>query len=939
MMDPAADIDVLRSENEDLRARLEEAEDTLRAIRAGEVDALVTDGPAGPQIYILQSADTESNKFRSDILGKVTDAVIAVDEERRLIYMNAAAEEQYGVPASAVLGRPASELLDSRWHQPEDYDSYQKSIAETGTWRGRNIHVKLDGTVIEVESAVSRLYAPDGSPAGRLAVIRDMTGQRTIEEALRENQARLQLTLESARIGDWDLDLKSDKSRRSLLHDQLFGYREPVGQWGFKQFLHHVHPDDRDAVKSRFRHAVENAKDWQAECRIIWPNGAVRWINLHASIFRDEHGEPSRMLGVIFDISARKQAEEALRENEALFSTIIDQAPGGVYVIDDRFRMMRINPLARPTFVSAEPVIGRDFGEIMRIIWGPEIGRQQTEVFWRTLETGEPYTAPRFTERRRDSGEVKSYDWETRRVTLPNGRHGVVCYFSDVTEQRVLEDALRASEQRANEIVQSISDGFITFDLDWRITYLSAKGAEMLSPQDPDPAKLIGKVLWEVFPGTANGPIERNYLRAMRRQVPVQFEVEYAPLGRWFDVRGYPSLFGLSVYFLDITERRESEKALAEQAAALRAADRSKDEFLAMLAHELRNPLAPLRNATEILRSPAAAPDDRFLAQEMMVRQIGNLSRMIDDLLDVSRITQGKIRLHRKPVVLQEILTAVASASRQACIENLQSLQLSLPPEPIVIDGDTTRLEQVFGNLLANACKYSGHGTDIRLAATLEPGSVTVTVSDSGIGIDPEVLPRIFDLFVQSSRTLDRSHGGLGIGLTIVNRLVRMHDGTIEARSAGLGHGAEFIVRLPVLESASVPVTSAPAAPPQDRPLRLLIVDDNKDAAETMAMFQQLHGHETRVAHDGPDGISAAEEFLPEVILLDIGLPGMDGFEVARRIRTMRELGRPFLVALTGYGTESDRRKALDAGFDEHLPKPADLELLRSWFRTRVNGR
>ncbi|RYD20784.1 MAG: hybrid sensor histidine kinase/response regulator, partial [Verrucomicrobiaceae bacterium] len=349
--------------------------------------------------------------------------------------------------------------------------------------------------------------------------------------------------------------------------------------------------------------------------------------------------------------------------------------------------------------------------------------------------------------------------------------------------------------------------------------------------------------------------------------------------------------------------------------------------------------LAPLRNATEILRSPAAESEDRSRAQDMMVRQIGNLSRMIDDLLDVSRITQGKIQLHRQPVILQEVLTSAASAIRQSCVDNLQKLTVTLPPEPIIVDGDATRLEQVFGNLLGNACKYSGPGTDISLTVKTDtaPGSVTVTVADSGIGIDPELLPRIFDLFVQSSRTLDRSHGGLGIGLTIVSRLVRMHDGNIEARSAGLGHGSEFIVHLPVLESAVTPVAApAPAAPSQLRALRLLIVDDNKDAADTMAMLQQLHGHETRVAHDGPDGITAAEEFLPEVILLDIGLPGMDGFEVARKIRTMPHLGQPFLIALTGYGTEADRRKALDAGFDEHLPKPADLELLKNWFRTRV---
>ncbi|RYD21638.1 MAG: PAS domain S-box protein, partial [Verrucomicrobiaceae bacterium] len=707
----------------------------------------------------------------------------------------------------------------------------------------------------------------------------------------------------------------------------------------FKQFLHHVHPDDRDLVKGRFRHAVEKSQDWQVECRIIWPNGTLRWINIHGSIFRDEHGEPSRMLGVILDVSSRRKAEETLRENEALFSTIVDQAPGGLYVIDDRFRLMRVNSLARPIFAAAEPVIGRDFGEMMRTLWGPEIGRQQTEAFWHTLETGETFDRPRFTHRRHDSGEVESYDWSINRITLPNGRNGVVCYFTNVTEQQNLEDALRASEQRANEIVQSISDGFITYDLDWNITYVSARGAEMLSPLGKTVANLVGKNQWDEFPDSIGGPIEENLRRAMRDQVPVQFEVLYEPIGAWFELRAYPSTSGLSVYFLDITERKSAEKELAAQAAALLAADRSKDEFLAMLAHELRNPLAPLRNATEVLRSSHAASFERDRALDMMARQVGNMSRMIDDLLDVSRITQGKIELHLQPLVLQDILNSAVSAAHDAAAANRQNLTVNLPPEPVRIMGDSTRLEQIFGNLLANACKYSGSRSDISMSLEVLPeGQAEVTIADNGIGIDPDVLPRIFDLFVQSSRTLDRSHGGLGIGLTIVSRLVKLHGGAINARSQGLGHGAEFIVRLPIHLSAPAleEASTVPETPAGDRPLRLLIVDDNKDAAETMAMLQQLRGHETRVAHDGPQGISVAEKFLPEAILLDIGLPGMDGFEVARRIRTMPGLEKTFLIALTGYGSEGDRQKALAAGFDEHLPKPADLELLHGWFRTRV---
>jgi signal transduction histidine kinase/CheY-like chemotaxis protein len=458
----------------------------------------------------------------------------------------------------------------------------------------------------------------------------------------------------------------------------------------------------------------------------------------------------------------------------------------------------------------------------------------------------------------------------------------------------------------------------------------------MLSPLHKTVTSVIGKNHWEEFPHSIGGPIEENYRRAMRDRTPVQFEVFYTPLDAWFEIRAYPSSSGLSVYFLDITERKEVEKTLAEQTSALVMADRSKDEFLAMLAHELRNPLAPLRNATEILRSSAAGPGEREKAQDMMARQIENMSHMIDDLLDVSRINEGKIELHQKPLVLQSVLSGAAAVALPNCAANGQHLRVSLPEKPIVLIGDATRLEQVFGNLLMNACKYSGAGSTISLIAELDPAQeAIVRVIDDGIGMDPELLPRIFDLFVQSSRSLDRSHGGLGIGLTIVSRLVKLHGGTIEAKSDGLGHGAEFIIRLPLHTSGDLPVAAA-APVGTDRSLRILVVDDNKDAAETMAMLQELRGHVTKVAHQGAEAVAIAAGFQPEVVLLDIGLPGMDGFEVARRLRSMLETRDAFLVALTGYGTEEDRKLAKVAGFDEHLAKPADLDLLREWFRNRV---
>ncbi len=361
-----------------------------------------------------------------------------------------------------------------------------------------------------------------------------------------------------------------------------------------------------------------------------------------------------------------------------------------------------------------------------------------------------------------------------------------------------------------------------------------------------------------------------------------------------------------------------------------------------MLAHELRSPLAPLRNAAEILRTAGARAKTREQAQRVLARQIENMSRMIDDLLDVSRITEGKIELRKQAVALEAIFTAAADVARPEIAARGQNLTVTLPPEPIFLNVDATRIEQVLGNLLANARKYSNSGCHISLSAErataqgAEPPEVIVRVRDDGIGITPELLPRIFDLFVQATRAVDRAHGGLGIGLTIVHRLVKLHGGSVEVYSEGLGHGSEFIVRLPILSGPAAAPSSLPPAPARETPRRMLIVDDNVDSARSMAALQRLRGHETRTAFTGSDAVVAAVDFAPEVVLLDIGLRGMDGFEVARRLRAMPALADAFLVAMTGYDSDEDRAHARTAGFDEYLVKPVDLDLLREWLRRAI---
>jgi PAS domain S-box-containing protein len=559
---------------------------------------------------------------------------------------------------------------------------------------------------------------------------------------------------------------------------------------------------------------------WIGELVHTASDGRRLTVLARKTLDRDGEGRPAAVLENLTDITARKRAEQALQASQSLFSSLVEKAPFGMYVVDDHFRLQQVNTRALPMLGNVVPLVGRDFTEVVTVLWGKEVGGRLADIFRHTLETGERYVSPPFTEQRRDLDVEESYEWEVQRFTLPDGHYAVVCYFADISERHALE------------------------------------------------------------------------------------------------------------------------RSIADRAADLVRADRSKDEFLGMLAHELRNPLAPLRSATEILQTPGASVEATGQAVEILSRQIENMSEMIDDLLDVSRITEGKIELRLEVVALEAVLDAAASLAERGIEARGQEITIKLPAEPVFLHADATRLDQVFGNLLTNACKYSGPGCHISVRAERaeplgeEPPEVIVRVRDNGIGIAPELLPRIFDLFVQANRSLDRAHGGLGIGLTLVQRLVKLHGGSVEARSEGLGHGSEFIVRLPILAAAAAPAPP-PAAEAHNTPHRILIVDDNEDSAWTMATLQGMRGHETRTAFTGPDAIVAAAEFVPDVVLLDIGLPGMDGYEVARQLRAMPATAGTFLVAMTGYGRDEDRALTQEAGFDRHLVKPVDLDILRQLLRER----
>ena len=373
---------------------------------------------------------------------------------------------------------------------------------------------------------------------------------------------------------------------------------------------------------------------------------------------------------------------------------------------------------------------------------------------------------------------------------------------------------------------------------------------------------------------------------------------------------------------------RDLELRVQERTAKLQEADQRKDEFLATLAHELRNPLAPIRFALEGLK-PGAPPAMASRAHEVIARQVGQLVRLVDDLLDVSRITANKIHLRREPHSLAGLMTTAVESIVPLARAADHQVHVDVPPASVLVDGDATRIVQVFANILNNAVKFTPRGGHIWFTADRQSHEAVVNIRDTGIGIAPDMLPRVFDMFHQAEPILDRSNGGLGIGLTLARRLVKMHDGRLEIRSPGPGEGTEVEIRLPIAAVKDTPAVDAtPRARGGTQRLKVLIVDDNLDAAEMLDVVVSGLGHATRRAHDGGTAVSAAAEFEPDLILLDIGLPVMNGYTVARTLRSQPAFAHVHIAAVTGWGQEEDRREARDAGFDSHFTKPLSPAVL-----------
>ena len=514
--------------------------------------------------------------------------------------------------------------------------------------------------------------------------------------------------------------------------------------------------------------------------------------------------------------------------------------------------------------------------------------------------------------------------------------------FDLLTKRKIAETQFQESEERYRNLFSSIDDGLCVIEkiavaagqpLDFR--YVDANPA---FTAQSGMSGAVGKTIRQMLP---DEPEEwfASYNTVCMTGLPLRFERSNLIPGHVHELNAFriggPESVKVAIIFSDITQRRMSELQTLAQSKALAELDRRKDEFLAMLGHELRNPLAPISSAVRLLRLQKNETPMQRQACAIIERQVGQLNHLVDDLLEVSRITTGRVQLRQEQVAVSDIVERAVETAQPLITQHRHHLTVRLPAQPVWLHADAARLEQVVVNLLTNAAKYTDEGGCIELSVQHDGPDAVLRVRDTGIGIAPNLLPHVFDLFTQAERSLDRSQGGLGIGLCLVQRLVELHGGTVSAHSVQ-GQGSEFVVRLPSMLTWVEPPGLLVAAPagPLEKHCRVLVVDDNVDAAQTLEMLLEFSGYEVRMVHDGLSAVEAALAWRPDAVLLDIGLPGLSGYGVAKRIRLEASLEGMVLIALTGYSQETDRQFSREAGFDHHLAKPANFDVLENILKT-----
>jgi|GEM_PF-556175 len=776
--------------------------------------------------------------------------------------------------------------------------------------------------VMEFFSRSSR--AQDNELLGMLAAVGGHVGQfigrKANEELLRDSEEQFRTAFELAAVGAVQVDPATGRFLRvNPKFCEITGYApSELAGLTIRDLTHH---EDREADWERVSRLLRGEVDhYSNDKRYLRKGGETVWVSVTASLIRAADATPLRTIAIVQDLTERRKAEEELLKSERRFHRLFEANIVGVGVSGANGDWFEAND------------------ELLRILGYSREDLLAGKLHWKKM-TPEEYVPldERGVAEAKERGACRPYEKEYIRsdgvrvpvllgyARLDDAGELFVCFVLDITEQRRVSEALLESEQRFRAISDHSVAGIAETDLTGRMTFINERYCEILSRSRDE---LLGGVRMQDV--THPHDLHRNwplFKRLVDEGTPFVIEKRYVrPDGS--DVWVTNSVSGVRrqdgtvknvvAVSVDVTDRRRAEDELRE-------ANRRKDEFLAMLAHELRNPLAPIRTGLDLL---AMSGTDGEVVGAMQ-QQVVHLVRLVDDLLDVSRIMRGRIELRKELVSLESIVKRAVETIRPQIDARRQQLSVSLQPERVQLLADPVRLSQVVSNLLHNASKYNEVGGRIMVSSRVDDREAVLTVTDSGMGIEPELLPKVFELFTQASRSIDRSQGGLGIGLTVVKSLVEMHGGSVTAQSGGPGMGSEFAIHIPVSDpvdnekpmSGTVSATSA---------YSILVVDDNAPAATMLArLLQRLGEHRVNIAHDGPSALEAATAHRPDIILLDIGLPRMDGYEVARRLRERPEFERTLVIALTGYGTGEDRRKSLHAGCDDHLVKPLSLDALK----------
>ncbi len=875
--------------------------------------------PEGRRITERKQAEKDS-AILAAIISSANDAIIS-SRDGVIQTWNKGAERLLGWSAAEAIGQNVQMLIPPT-HLQEMTDIFVRLGRGEAVPHFDTVRQRKDGSLVDVSLAISPVKQGEQLVTNS-AIIHDITERKLAQAALTASEERWRALLAAipGMVFTADADGQND-----FVNDYFYNYTGLAPGLGLGGgWAQAVHPDDRERAYARWMHSVQTGEPYETELRMRRDDGIYRWFRARGVALRDGHGRVIRWAGSVFDIEDIKQTQLALQASEERLQFAL--AAGGIGAWDRDLRTGKCTWDDRMYEMSGfEPGTPVDVTAFEAHIHPEDLPDLNTAID-HTIQTGAEYRHEyRFV---RPEGRTL---WIHARGGLRRDANGTPTHLIginfDVTERNQAEQKLHESEERFRLLAKNIDQVFWFEELDpERVIYVSP-AFEQLWGFSADRLYENARVWMEGIHPEDRSNVQQAFGDWLTGRAE-RYDVEYRLSGRngqvrWINDRGIVigyrggRPYKLSGIATDITERKRVEEERRE-------ADRRKDEFIAILAHELRNPLAPIRNVVNLLQRQGSLDPSVCRARDVIGRQIDHLTRLIDDLLDVSRITSDKLELRKERVALTEIVNLAVESSNPLIDQHQHKLSLLLPGKPIYLNADKLRLAQVLMNLLTNAAKYTPEGGRITLSAEPNGEEVTLRVTDNGVGIDPDQLSQIFDMFYQANRSYEQLHGGLGIGLTLTRRLVEMHGGQVEVHSAGMNRGSEFVVRLPIFRGQLQPQDQAANAE-TTRALgrRILVVDDYGENAETLAELLRVDGNEVEIAHDGLKAVEMAETFCPAVVLLDIGMPKLNGYEAARKIREQPWGKDMVLIAITGWGGENDRNRSREAGFNAHLLKPVN---------------